>query len=79
MGNKPWTSIISEFIFTTLILLMPYLPCPLWLAGSYEHTFELYSEEGRVYLFGSDDGSIVKNWIQAIAMVINLFIYLFIF
>uniref|UniRef100_A0A8C1LKL9 ArfGAP with RhoGAP domain, ankyrin repeat and PH domain 1a n=1 Tax=Cyprinus carpio TaxID=7962 RepID=A0A8C1LKL9_CYPCA len=36
----------------------------------YEHTFELYSEEGRVYLFGSDDGSIIKNWIQAIAMAV---------
>ncbi len=57
-----------------LILLMPYLPCPLWFAGSYEHTFELYSEEGKVYLFGSDDGSIIKNWMQAIAMVINPFI-----
>lgn len=60
-----------------LILLMPYLPFPLSLAGSYEHTFELYSEEGRVYLFGSDDGSIIKNWIQAIAMVINLFSFFF--
>ncbi|XP_067295216.1 arf-GAP with Rho-GAP domain, ANK repeat and PH domain-containing protein 1 isoform X2 [Pseudorasbora parva] len=36
----------------------------------YEHTFELYSEEGRVYLFGSDDGSIAKNWIQSIAMAV---------
>ncbi|KAI2664802.1 Arf-GAP with Rho-GAP domain, ANK repeat and PH domain-containing protein 1 [Labeo rohita] len=36
----------------------------------YEYTFELYSEEGRVYLFGSDDGSIVKNWIRTIAMVL---------
>ncbi|XP_043096048.1 arf-GAP with Rho-GAP domain, ANK repeat and PH domain-containing protein 1-like isoform X2 [Puntigrus tetrazona] len=36
----------------------------------YQHTFELYSEEGRVYLFGSEDGSIVKNWIQAIAMAV---------
>ncbi|XP_056091878.1 arf-GAP with Rho-GAP domain, ANK repeat and PH domain-containing protein 1 isoform X1 [Rhinichthys klamathensis goyatoka] len=34
----------------------------------YEHTFELYSEEGKVYLFGTDDGSIAKNWIRAIAM-----------
>ncbi|XP_067263337.1 arf-GAP with Rho-GAP domain, ANK repeat and PH domain-containing protein 1 [Chanodichthys erythropterus] len=34
----------------------------------YEHTFELYSEEGRVYLFGTDDGSNAKNWIRAIAM-----------
>uniref|UniRef100_A0A8C1KPU3 ArfGAP with RhoGAP domain, ankyrin repeat and PH domain 1a n=1 Tax=Cyprinus carpio TaxID=7962 RepID=A0A8C1KPU3_CYPCA len=36
----------------------------------YEHTFELYSEEGRVYLFGTDDGSIFKNWIRAIAMAV---------
>ncbi len=49
------------------------------IAGSYEHTFELYSEEGKVYLFGSDDGSIIKNWMQAIAMVINPFICFYIF
>jgi len=49
------------------------------LAGSYEHTFELYSEEGKVYLFGTDDGSIAKNWIRAIAMVIKLFIYFGVF
>ncbi|KAK9974816.1 hypothetical protein ABG768_022889 [Culter alburnus] len=36
----------------------------------YEHTFELFSEEGRVYLFGTDDGSIAKNWIRAIAMAV---------
>ncbi|KAK2911188.1 hypothetical protein Q8A67_003321 [Cirrhinus molitorella] len=36
----------------------------------YEHTFELYSEEGRVYLFGTDDGSVIKNWIRTIAMAV---------
>ncbi|XP_073808262.1 arf-GAP with Rho-GAP domain, ANK repeat and PH domain-containing protein 1 [Danio rerio] len=36
----------------------------------YEHTFELYSEEGRVYLFGTDDGSIAKNWIRAVTMAV---------
>ncbi|XP_051968853.1 arf-GAP with Rho-GAP domain, ANK repeat and PH domain-containing protein 1 isoform X3 [Xyrauchen texanus] len=36
----------------------------------YEHTFELYSEEGRVYLFGADDVSIVRNWIRAFAMAV---------
>ncbi|XP_065106556.1 arf-GAP with Rho-GAP domain, ANK repeat and PH domain-containing protein 1 [Paramisgurnus dabryanus] len=34
----------------------------------YEHTFELFSEDGRVYLFGTDDASIVKSWIKAISV-----------
>ncbi|TRY81551.1 hypothetical protein DNTS_012078 [Danionella cerebrum] len=36
----------------------------------YENTFELFSEEGRVYLFGTDDRSIASNWVQAFAMAI---------
>lgn len=34
----------------------------------YEQTFELYTEEGRGYLFGADDANTVRNWIKAISM-----------
>ncbi|XP_056603379.1 arf-GAP with Rho-GAP domain, ANK repeat and PH domain-containing protein 1 isoform X1 [Triplophysa dalaica] len=34
----------------------------------YEHTFELYTDEGRGYLFGADDANTVRNWSKAISM-----------
>ncbi|XP_061684471.1 arf-GAP with Rho-GAP domain, ANK repeat and PH domain-containing protein 1-like isoform X2 [Syngnathoides biaculeatus] len=33
----------------------------------YEHTFELYSESDRLYLFGTDDPNGHKEWIKSIA------------
>ncbi|XP_051934188.1 arf-GAP with Rho-GAP domain, ANK repeat and PH domain-containing protein 1-like isoform X1 [Hippocampus zosterae] len=33
----------------------------------YEHTFELYSESDRLYLFGTDDPSSHKEWVKSIA------------
>ncbi|XP_061538653.1 arf-GAP with Rho-GAP domain, ANK repeat and PH domain-containing protein 1-like isoform X2 [Phycodurus eques] len=33
----------------------------------YEHTFELYSESDRLYLFGTDDPNSHKEWIKSIA------------
>uniref|UniRef100_A0AAR2JGA5 Arf-GAP with Rho-GAP domain, ANK repeat and PH domain-containing protein 1 n=1 Tax=Pygocentrus nattereri TaxID=42514 RepID=A0AAR2JGA5_PYGNA len=36
----------------------------------YEHTFQLYTDEGRVYLFGSDDISTIKEWTRAITMAV---------
>ncbi|XP_076843687.1 arf-GAP with Rho-GAP domain, ANK repeat and PH domain-containing protein 1 isoform X2 [Brachyhypopomus gauderio] len=33
----------------------------------YEHTFELFTDSGRVYLFGADDIKTMKEWIKAIA------------
>ncbi|KAL6463033.1 hypothetical protein MHYP_G00274240 [Metynnis hypsauchen] len=36
----------------------------------YEHTFELYTDGGRVYLFGSDDISTIKEWTRAITMAV---------
>ncbi|KAA0716922.1 Arf-GAP with [Triplophysa tibetana] len=36
----------------------------------YEHTFELYTDEGRGYLFGADDANTVRNWSKAISMAL---------
>ncbi|KAE8295423.1 Arf-GAP with Rho-GAP domain, ANK repeat and PH domain-containing protein 1 Centaurin-delta-2 [Larimichthys crocea] len=33
----------------------------------YEHTFELYSESERLYLFGTDDPDSHKEWVKSIA------------
>ncbi|KAM8853282.1 arf-GAP with Rho-GAP domain, ANK repeat and PH domain-containing protein 1 isoform 1-T1 [Synchiropus picturatus] len=33
----------------------------------YEHTFELYSESDRLYLFGTDDPESHKEWVKSIA------------
>ncbi|XP_049582676.1 arf-GAP with Rho-GAP domain, ANK repeat and PH domain-containing protein 1 isoform X3 [Syngnathus scovelli] len=33
----------------------------------YEHTFELYSESDRLYLFGTDDPCSHKEWVKSIA------------
>ncbi|XP_061775109.1 arf-GAP with Rho-GAP domain, ANK repeat and PH domain-containing protein 1-like isoform X1 [Nerophis ophidion] len=33
----------------------------------YEHTFELYSESERLYLFGTDDPNSHKEWVKSIA------------
>ncbi|XP_057694032.1 arf-GAP with Rho-GAP domain, ANK repeat and PH domain-containing protein 1-like isoform X2 [Corythoichthys intestinalis] len=33
----------------------------------YEHTFELYSESDRLYLFGTDDPNSHKEWVKSIA------------
>ncbi|XP_077467377.1 arfGAP with RhoGAP domain, ankyrin repeat and PH domain 1 isoform X1 [Stigmatopora argus] len=33
----------------------------------YEHTFELYSESDRLYLFGTDDPNSHKEWVNSIA------------
>ncbi|XP_077396625.1 arfGAP with RhoGAP domain, ankyrin repeat and PH domain 1 isoform X2 [Festucalex cinctus] len=33
----------------------------------YEHTFELYSESDRLYLFGTDDANNHKEWVKSIA------------
>uniref|UniRef100_A0A8C3G2K3 ArfGAP with RhoGAP domain, ankyrin repeat and PH domain 1 n=1 Tax=Cyclopterus lumpus TaxID=8103 RepID=A0A8C3G2K3_CYCLU len=34
---------------------------------AYEHTFELYSESERLYLFGTDDPDSHKEWVKSIA------------
>ncbi|XP_056298098.1 arf-GAP with Rho-GAP domain, ANK repeat and PH domain-containing protein 1-like isoform X2 [Pseudoliparis swirei] len=34
----------------------------------YDHTFELYSESERLYLFGTDDPDSHKEWVKSIAM-----------
>ncbi|XP_035379361.1 arf-GAP with Rho-GAP domain, ANK repeat and PH domain-containing protein 1-like [Electrophorus electricus] len=36
----------------------------------YEHTFELYTDSGRVYLFGADDIVTIKEWIRAFAIAL---------
>ena len=48
------------YIFLTTLYLS-------WL--SYAHSFELYHDSGRVYLFGEDSSDKVKGWIKAIAKV----------
>lgn len=35
----------------------------------YDHTFELYSESERLYLFGTDDPESHKDWVKSIAKV----------
>ncbi|KAI4894877.1 hypothetical protein NFI96_030305 [Prochilodus magdalenae] len=36
----------------------------------YQHTFQLYTDGGRVYLFGSEDIRTIKEWIKAIGMAV---------
>lgn len=38
----------------------------------YDHTFELYSESERLYLFGTDDPESHKDWVKSIAKVSKL-------
>ena len=42
---------------------------PLVLTLRYDHTFELYSESERLYLFGTDDPDGHKEWVKSIAKV----------
>jgi len=44
-------------------------PPPLSSSLRYDHTFELYSESERLYLFGTDDPDSHKEWVKSIAMV----------
>ncbi|XP_030638898.1 arf-GAP with Rho-GAP domain, ANK repeat and PH domain-containing protein 1 [Chanos chanos] len=32
----------------------------------FEHTFEVYTENGRLYLFGTDDSNAMKKWVRII-------------
>uniref|UniRef100_A0A4W5QX76 ArfGAP with RhoGAP domain, ankyrin repeat and PH domain 1 n=1 Tax=Hucho hucho TaxID=62062 RepID=A0A4W5QX76_9TELE len=48
------------------ISLSPSLPASLSLSLSYEHTFELYSDSERLYLFGTDDPASHKEWVKSI-------------
>lgn len=48
------------YIFLTTLYLS-------WL--SYAHSFELYHDSGRVYLFGEDSPDTVREWIKAIGKV----------
>lgn len=41
----------------------------LCLTLRYDHTFELYSESERLYLFGTDDPGSHKEWVKSIAKV----------
>ncbi|XP_063061082.1 arf-GAP with Rho-GAP domain, ANK repeat and PH domain-containing protein 1-like isoform X2 [Engraulis encrasicolus] len=37
------------------------------LKHGYSHTFELYSDAERLYLFGADDADTVRDWVKSIA------------
>ncbi len=41
----------------------------LFLTLRYDHSFELYSESERLYLFGTDEPDSHKEWVKSIAKV----------
>lgn len=42
-------------------------PCPFCLR--YDHSFEIYSDAERLYLFGTDSPDSMKEWVKSIAKV----------
>lgn len=55
------------FFFLSLLFFHP--PFHFLLNPRYDHTFELYSESERLYLFGTDDPDSHKEWVKSIAKV----------
>lgn len=71
-----YTHTRSHFLLTSLTiwLIMTHIWAfsPSFFSLShprYDHTFELYSESERLYLFGTDDPHIHKEWVKSIAKV----------
>ena len=45
------------------------LPAPPPSPFRYDHTFELYSDSDRLYLFGTDDPESHREWVKSLAKV----------
>lgn len=58
--NFPVSALLTSFFFST---------------PRYNHTFEIYSESERLYLFGTDDSEVKSQWVKSIAKVTIKYIY----
>lgn len=48
--------------------------CAFWVkvplfSFSYDHTFEIYTDSERLYLFGTDNSDAMREWVKSIAKV----------
>ena len=74
------TSQVKGFIEALLPLLMLFPSFAIWpclslslhlplLLSRYDHTFELYSDSDRLYLFGTDEPESHREWVKSLAKV----------
>lgn len=63
---------LANWLFSVVLLFFHPLTLFLitfFLTLRYDHTFELYIESERLYLFGTDDPDSHKEWVKSIAKV----------
>nr|XP_029508371.1 arf-GAP with Rho-GAP domain, ANK repeat and PH domain-containing protein 1-like [Oncorhynchus nerka] len=68
MDRRVWTEELIQVHTHLSLTLSPSrsLSLSLSLSLSYDHTFELYSDSERIYLFGTDDPDSHREWVKSI-------------